>query len=521
MAKLRTLGFILLGLLLLFFGLSIFVKYKVGQKIESGFANLDGANYESYQVSLWKGKITIYDVDLDTKTAQINETLNGNKVVGSIDEAYIDGLHWWDLLRDKRLLASEIALKKPLLKIIKIPADSISISQDSDTKNTQAFFAQIKSISLQSGNIAFFDDEKVENPNMSIGSISLSFKDFTFDDALTKDKMAIVDYDLNVEDFYLQAGDKLHDLRLKKVRTDGKNLHLNNFTFKSPFKTDAFFQKLEHRKSKLDIDIPEIILHDFALEKAFQNEFSLALLEINALEMAVFADKNIPQEANLQKTLPTESLSQLETLLSIDSISIQNAKVTYSLKQKDKQKRGEIFWTDLNASLENITNDSLKIAKNQDLIAKVNSKFMGSSNFDLTVRFLLDSPLFAYDVYGKLDTFNMRQTNQMFEDVTSIRVESGNVQELAFNFHADDNKSVGDLDFYYKDLQVRLRQEKDKRPRRFLKWIVEKVIIKEENLSDGANKKGKINVERNPEKGFFNQLWNSVLDGLKDVILPG
>lgn len=521
MAKIRTLTFLSIGLLLLFFGLSFFVKHKVGQKIETGFANLDGASYDSYDVSLWKGKIAVFGISLDTETVQINEALNGNKITGTIDEAYIDGLHWWDLLRSKRLLASEIALENPLLKILKVSTDTIIKSKTPEVENTQAFFAQIKSIAIKNGEIAFFGNEKIENPQMSMGSISISFKDFTFDDALTENKMAIVDYNLSLEDFYFQADDRLHHLTLEKVTTEGKDLILSNFAFKSPFDNDAFFQKLEYRKSKFDIAIPQIVLKDFNLEKVFQNEFDLSVLEINNPILSIFSDKNIPTFPNQQKKLPTESLSKLKTLVSIDSIAINHAKVTYSLKEKEKQERGEIFWTDIDATLENVTNDSLKIDTNPDMIAKINSKFMGSSNLDLTVRFFLDSPVFAYDVYGKLDTFDMRRTNQMFEDVTSIRVESGEVKELSFNFHADDNKSIGELDFYYKDLQVRLRQGKNKRPRRLLKWIVEKVIIKEKNTLAGSNKKGKIDILRNQEKGFFNQLWNSVLDGLKDVILPG
>ncbi len=521
MAKIRTLTFVFIGLLLLFFGLSIFVKHKVGQKLEAGFADLDGASYDSYDVNFWKGKIAVSGISLDTETVQISEALNGNKITGTVDEAYINGLHWWDLLHSKHLLASEIALENPLLKIIKIPTDTIVKAKTPEVENTQAFFAQVKSIAIKNGEIAFFGNEKIENPQMSMGSISISFKDFTFNDALTENKMAIVDYKLSLENFYFQADDRLHDLTLEKITTEDKDLILSNFAFKSPFDNDTFFQKLEYRKSKFDIAIPEIILKDFNLEKVFQNKFELSILEINNPILSVFSDKNIPTLPNQQKELPTESLCKLKTLVAIDSIAVNHAKITYSLKEKEKQNRGEVFWTDVNATLENVTNDSLKIDADQDMIAKVNSKFMGSSNLDLTVRFFLDSPIFAYDVYGKLDTFDMRQTNQMFEDVTRIRVESGEVRELAFNFHADDNKSKGELDFYYNNLQVKLRQGKNKRPRKLLRWIVEKVIIKEKNTIAGSNKKGEIDILRNQEKGFFNQLWNSVLDGLKDVILPG
>lgn len=521
MSKIRTLLLLFLALILLFFGLSMYVKYKVGQELEAGFADLDNATYGAYDVSLWQGKITISDVSLDTKTVQINEALNGSKIEGTIQEAYIDGLHWWDLLQNKHLLASEIALEKPLLKIIKIAADSISTVEAVEVENTQAFFAQIKSIAIRNGEISFFGGDKIENPSMSVGSVSLSFKDFTFDDALTENKMAIVDYDLTLENFYLQADDRLHDLKLEKITTVGKNLKLSNFTFKSPYDTDTFFQKLEYSKPKFDLTIPEIILHNFNLEKIFQNELRLSLLEVNNTNLSIFSDKNVPFLPNEKKTMPTEVLRNLEALIDIDSIAVNNAKITYSLKEENKQERGEIFWTDVNLSLENVTNDNSKIKKDQDIIARVNSKFMGSSNLDLTVRFLLNSPVFAYDAYGQLDTFDMRQTNQMFEDATKIRIESGLVQKLSFNFHADENQSTGELDFYYKDLQVRLDQDKNKRPRRFLKWIVEKVIIKEKNTPEGSNKKGKIDLKRNKEKGFFTQLWNSVLDGLKDIILPG
>lgn len=501
-------------------GLVFFVKHKIGQKIEQGFADLEGASYESYEVHLLAGKISIKQIKLDTPLGALSASAEGQKVSGTVSEAYIDGLHWLDLVRENRLLASEIALRQPHLQFSEVPADSLSAEEVKETAEARAFFAEIKNLKIEEGDIAFYGKE-AENPKLRLESFSLEFDKFTFDDALKNDKIALGGYNLNLGHLYLQAADGLHEMKLDSVFTQNRNVTLQNLTFKSPYETDAFMQKLTYRKAKFDLSVPEIILHDFPLERVFNNRFDIPLLSINGADLGVFVDKNNPLAPDKRGLLPGAALRAIESRINADSIAINDASVLFSLKEAGRSERGEIFFKNINARLENVTNDSTLIAKDRDLIAKINSKFMGTSNFDLTVRFFLDSPVYAYDFYGKLDTFDMRRTNRMLADVSQIKISRGDIKELTFEVSADDDRSTGTLDFLYENLEVELIDESGKKKSGVLNWLVQKVLIKEQNTPDGDRKRGEIGIPRDKRKGFFDQLWLSVLDGLKGVILPG
>lgn len=506
---------------LLLIGGAFFAEYKIKSKIEEGFADLPGAEYEKVSVSLWNGKINLQNVKLNTPLESVAEAGRGKKVVGTIDRAYIDGLHWLDLATDNELLASEIGLKNPQLKFYTTAVDSVQIPEASPQQKdeTQAFFAQIKSLDLDEGNIEFYGEGE-KNPRIRLQRFAFSFSDFTFDAALENDKIKFAEYNLEADSFFMAIEDKLHHLNIEKVRTENNHLIMKNLRFDSPLGKDAFMQKLEWRKAMIDLTVPEMILHNFAPQKFLKQQYILPLLEVKNAELTVSVDQKVPKNPEDYKILPTEALRKIKGLLHIDSVAVSNTKVTFALKTAKRENYGTIYWTDIDAGFSNITNDSIAFRKNSDLIARTRSRFMGTSRLDLTVRFKLNSPTFGYDFSGRLDTFDMRQTNQMFADISSLDVVSGSVKELSFDVRADDNRSTGDLLFSYKNLEVHVLDKDGKRERKVLNWLISKILIDQKTAEDMQAKKGEIDVPRDKKRGIFNQMWISVLDGLKEVILP-
>ena len=521
MSKARIFLISVIALVVLLVGGAFFAESKIKDKVRQGFANLPGAEYEEMSVNLWRGKINLTRIKLDTPLESVAEAGRGKKVVGTIDRAYIDGLHWWDLATSNKLLASVISLENPQLKFYSATTDSTSVSNPTpvQAEETQSFFAQIKSIDLDKGNLEFYGENE-KNPQIKLGSFAFSFSEFTFDAALKNDKIAFTDYQLAADSFFVAAGDKLHRLRIEKISTKNRNLKLENLRFDSPHSVSAFMQKIDYRKAYMNLTVPEVVIHDFNPINVFKGKFSAPLVEVNNSNLEVSVDQAVPKNPNDHKILPTEALTKIKNLLHIDSIAVRNARVIFALKSAKKEKYGEIFWDNINADFTNVTADSTAIIENNEMIARTRSRFMGNSRLDLTLRFFLDSPTYAYDFSGKLDTFDMRQTNRMFADISSIQIMSGDVKELTFDVSADDNRATGELKFAYNNLEVQVLGKDGKKDRKVLNWLISKILVEQKTMGDIQEKTGKIDIPRDKSRGIFNQLWISILDGLKEVILP-
>ena len=111
------------------------------------------------------------------------------------------------------------------------------------------------------------------------------------------------------------------------------------------------------------------------------------------------------------------------------------------------------------------------------------------------------------------------ELNQALINAAELRIESGYLNRLAFNFNYTDFSSVGKIEINYKDLKL-IGLKKDKGING-LKTLLLNVFIKNDKtrLLPKAERTGTINIERDRKKFIFNFWWKSILDGLKSSIL--
>jgi hypothetical protein len=95
--------------------------------------------------------------------------------------------------------------------------------------------------------------------------------------------------------------------------------------------------------------------------------------------------------------------------------------------------------------------------KNTEL--KAEAKFMGNGLVKTYFVFPSDTTK-PYEAYGTLKNFDMTKVNDMLGPAAKVKVKSGMMQEMKFNFAYNSFRSVGELELNYEDLKVISLREK-------------------------------------------------------------
>ncbi len=101
-----------------------------------------------------------------------------------------------------------------------------------------------------------------------------------------------------------------------------------------------------------------------------------------------------------------------------------------------------------------------------------------------------------------------------------VRIDKGVINELSFNFMANNYNAEGNFVVKYDDLKLSLlKTDKNNNiKKKGLLSFLANIVVKNDNPSNGKLRQADVVYERNIYKSFFNTIWKFVFTGLKDIM---
>jgi hypothetical protein len=93
----------------------------------------------------------------------------------------------------------------------------------------------------------------------------------------------------------------------------------------------------------------------------------------------------------------------------------------------------------------------------------------------------------------------------------------GMLDEVYFNFAGNDLKSKGNFAIKYEDLNVTVYKKNSRKEKNKFLSAIGNLFVKKD--SDEKVKEMEVEVDRIPEKSFYNFLWRNIGEGLKKTLL--
>lgn len=362
----------------------------------------------------------------------------------------------------------------------------------------------------------------VEITNVLLDSLS---------DKLTKKIYYADDYTFLIKDITLPDKNQLNDNLFRNVVFSLRNrqLKIDEYHLK-PRADNMTFGKISGGRDRAEVLFQNIIIRDIQPEMLFpDNKLYAPNMSINGGYVRVFNNKQYPRlKRNKVGEYPHQLLKKIDLKLNIDTIHINNVKVTYSEFDPEAKLTGYISFDRIKGTIFNATNDSLPLLKNPICKAQFHTYFMNKGSLDVFFTFNTPSKKGDFTVEGQLGNFEGTSINKITIALVKVSVQSLQISKYVFKLKGDDNRVTGAGTLYYENLKATVLkvddknlEEKKEKPRKRLfgifkrkpipTFIVNNLILKDSNpRKSGKLVVGNINHARISTKSFWGTIWGGL-----------
>ena len=470
-------------------------------------------------IHLQNGKVSSVQINLMKRSLRINnlewssvpDSLNSPPHYFRCQTVLVKGISIYQLLAHKTIRVNEIVL------------DSGKLRYNNSIRNIhQAFTSAFKV--LECNTISF---KTIETHVMADTLVSFSaLLTLRINDAIvTLDSTNDVTYSAensfgDVRNINFSRHEGMYGGSIKKLffNTREQKIIIDSVLLIPNFSKYSFAQFLGEQAGRLNISIPKLTLEGVAFDSLADNTFIASKIFIESFDLFSFKDKRIPFLRKENIPLPMESFKSLPWKVKIDSILVTNSRITVEEYPARGDERIAITFNAIHASFTGLNN---RLAKDEHRYAllKASALLMGAGKINAAFQFPLDETS-PYTAAGQISGFSLVELNPVFIPIANIRIESGYLNALTFDFRYTEIESKGKLDIDYKNLRL-LGLNKNNAETNGVKTFFINVLIKKNRDQSGANAKaaGVINIERDRRRLIFNVWWKSILDGLHSSLV--
>ncbi|RZL34067.1 MAG: hypothetical protein EOP00_32210, partial [Pedobacter sp.] len=395
----------------------------------------------------------------------------------------------------------------------------------------QQISKSLKSINVKNIKVvdADFDYYNGQTKLNAVKHLSINVKDVLVDSLAQFDTTRVFhskEIAFNMSGYSSLSKDKMYTLKVDTVRGSigNKNVSIRGFKMIPMFKDLAFSRKYDTQKDRYDLSFDKIDLNgiDFISLKE-DGILNVDKVALGPAKVSVFMNRELPPP-NFDKgrNYPHRALTRLPIPTIIKTLSLNNVDVAYTEFSEKTKERGTVKLNNLRGDISNLTNDSLRLVKNNHAIANLSTDIMGTGKMDVKIDFNLTAPDAAFSYSGNIGPFDMKVLNPLSKPLGLIEIESGKVQKAYFNINANASRSNGVVRFQYSDLKVNLLGENEggaKEKKGLLSFLANKILIKDANPTKGEEvRSANVTFEREPQGSFFNLMWKSIFVGIRETV---
>jgi hypothetical protein len=218
---------------------------------------------------------------------------------------------------------------------------------------------------------------------------------------------------------------------------------------------------------------------------------------------------------------PSQMLKKLNVPVNISNATLSNVFIQYTEHEKISDSSGVVTFENSNLHIDNITNVDSAIHKNNATTVAFNSSILGEIPVKGQFIFYLTGNGGNFAVNGHISGFDALALNKVAVPMALMRVNTGTINGIDFNFKGNDSGAHGDFVMKYENLKVDvLKEDKDSKEikKKGLTSLLANVIVKNNNPGNGDLREKDPSFHRDIHKSFFNLIWKTIFTGMKETV---
>ena len=497
--------------------------------------------YSDFDLSITSGDASLYDFKLVPDTNIYNKLVAEKKApdnlfILSVKKLSIKNVGARKAYQDKILTIGDISVEKPNLTIISKRLafnDTVKVGKPKTPYQIMKKVfkrMEIDSVSLKDISVDYVNKNKPLVKHTALSHVDINVSDILIDSLSGADPKRFYytnGINITVNDYRAFTPDSLYEAKLKKIyfSTSERKMILDKISFTPRYSHDDFYAHSGVSGDIFTLKFKQVDINDIDLQDFFRAQVLYAgTLNVNDGNVEIYSNNAFKgkKTSKIGKD-PQQSLQNVALDMKLKRINIKNTKISYSETDAITKATGEILFTHTNGYFLNVTNDDDQKKRDRYMRAFINTRFMDKAAFRVDFKFNLLAKDGAFNYSGELGKFDGKILDKLVKPLAMVHVKSADIQKLDFNVDASNYSGKGNLQFYYKNLNIDLLKKvegkKQLQNQGLLSALANDLIIDNDNPDKkGVFRQGPIDLKRDPDVSFFSFLYKALLDGLKPSV---
>ena len=437
-----------------------------------------------------------------------------------VGELELNGIHVWKLVRNNELVVNRFNLIAPKVEVKKgVPLDTLNDNKHSEGKG-DAPFVQIGKFNLENGQLAIMSHDSIES--IAFSDAALALTSFVYDEKnRSPQPFDFEDLALSVRDYTMMLPDSLYTLQASAIKASAQssNISISSLALEPMYPQQQFMEKIGEQADRMNLFVNALLVEGLDFDRLLEKELVASFIQIDSLNLVAYRDKRYILPADKYVKFPQQALRELSHYVHIDSLSLDNAQITYRERVEGGEEPGVINFVNVNALTYNITNDAALLQDSITMITNATGYLMGAGKITAHIKIPVGNEQNIHYFEGNMSPMEMKVVNPMLRNVVFGEVVSGKVNELAFRSYVNEDESHGTMRFGYEDLKVQINHKESEKGRKgLITFIANSFIVKTDNPSNNQFRESELHYVRDKRKSLINFWWKTILSGLKDTM---
>lgn len=439
----------------------------------------------------------------------------------------LKGLDANEFVKNKDIIVDTIECKN--ITMFEPPLLNLKKSGDSAQKkaNDTTGFMHVYSVEMKHLSFPEITFVPRKNSGLSLGNIDVTINNVKADEIIDVQNNPI-DYSKEVEigcdKIALNSKDGLYRFTFQNasINSSEKQLKIGSFIIKPFLGEKAFANKSHFQKDRYDVDLKGIVLTNIDMKNLIDKKIVASDLRINNTSAKIYRDLGKPLKMKSKVgNYPPQMLKKLSVPVNISHIILPNVFIQYTEHEKISDSSGVITFNRSSINISNVTNQKEAIEKNNVTTVSFDTKLLDEIPINGSFKFFLNGNGDNFKVDGHVQSFDALLLNKVSVPMALMRLNTGSINGIDFNFTGNDTSAAGDFVMKYDDLKIDvLKRDKDSKEikKKGITSLLANVIVKNNNPGNGDLRKENPQFDRDIHKSFFNLVWKTIFTGMKKTV---
>jgi len=497
--------------------------------------------YSDFDLNIASGDVTLTDFRLVPDTNVYLKMVTARKAPDNlftlgVKKLSIKNLGARKAYQDKILNIKNISIDKPSLTIVNKRYafnDTVKVGKPkSPYEIIKKTFKQlhIDAIALNDISLNYINRSNKVPKSTALKHLNINVSD-VFIDSLSGNDSSRFYYTKGVEvivkDYEVVTPGKMYKVALKQIyfSTAKRNIVLDDVSYLPRYSKAQFYKVSGEPGEIYSLKFKQIAINNIDLQRFLRDQKLYAgTLDIANASVEIYNNNRYKgvKKSKIGKD-PHQELQKVALDMKLNRLNIKNTDIKYLEADALTGFTGEIAFKHTNGTILNVTNDAAAKKINPYMTARINTRFMDAGALNVNFKFNLNAKDGAFNYNGTLGKFDGRKLDKLVKPLALVHVKSADIDKLHFNVNASNYHGKGQLEFYYKNLNIDiLRKDSGKvelQKQGFISKLANTLIIEDNNpTKKGVFRPGQIDLARDPKTSFFSFLYKGLLDGLKPSV---